>query len=363
MATASPGAVPHGVRVGGPPGRASWHDSDVSEAADLSGVFATLLAARRPEYDEWLYRYCGALGTPPGASRWMRHLRGILDFAGREIDGAEFLDAGAGFGFAAVAAAAWGARSAVGIDSYGPMVRTARAYVPLLPGEWRDRVRFDEGSVDALPYEDGRFDIVLSKEAISHYRHVDAFVSEVWRVLRPGGVVVVSDGNNGRNARLRKGTVAIWRAAEEVGNTTVGGHVFGDSYRERRRVFIAERFPDLDAATLAEQTSRMTFAETAQALERGQQPDSRFSTVEPPVDPGTDAVLERLFDPYELGRRFTAAGFRTTVRGYWGGASGKLHLRVANGLLQRVSRLSIATAPGFELRAEKVDQVSDRQRG
>jgi SAM-dependent methyltransferase len=323
------------------------------EAVELPAVLSEVLDAHLPEYDEWFYRYCGELSTPSGSERWMRHLRGVLAFSGRDVAGSDFLDAGSGFGFAVVAAAAWGARLAAGIDSYAPMVGTVRAYLPLLPNEWRERIRIDEGTVDDLPYEDEEFDIVLSKEAISHYRNVDAFIGEAWRVLRPGGVVVVSDGNNGRNPRRREETLAVWRAAEQVGHTTAGEHVFGESYQERRRAFIAERFPERDATALAERTARMTFAEIAEALERGEEPDSPFSTEEPPLDPGADAVLERLFDPYELARRFEGAGFRTKVRGYWGGASGKVHLRVANRLLQAVSRLTISTAPGFELRAEK----------
>ncbi len=39
-----------------------------------------------------------------------------------------------------------------------------------------------------LPYSDGQFDLVYSRQVLEHVRHPDALVREVARVLRPGGL-------------------------------------------------------------------------------------------------------------------------------------------------------------------------------
>jgi SAM-dependent methyltransferase len=46
-----------------------------------------------------------------------------------------------------------------------------------------------------FPYEDERVDLVVSNQVIEHLHDTDSFVREVFRVLRPGGVAVVSTEN------------------------------------------------------------------------------------------------------------------------------------------------------------------------
>ncbi|MFF4288733.1 SAM-dependent methyltransferase [Streptomyces sp. NPDC001633] len=49
------------------------------------------------------------------------------------------------------------------------------------------------GSLDDLPYEDGRFDVVWSLEVLCHVEDREGALSEAVRVLRPGGALVFSD--------------------------------------------------------------------------------------------------------------------------------------------------------------------------
>ena len=65
-------------------------------------------------------------------------------------------------------------------------------------------------------------------------------------------------------------------------------------------------------------------------------------------------MIERLFDPYALGRRLAKLGFSVKVSGYWGGASGRRSLRFANAVLSRLSRLTYS-ARGFLIAATKLD--------
>ncbi len=46
-----------------------------------------------------------------------------------------------------------------------------------------------------LPFEDDRFDIVVSNQVIEHLHNTDLFVSEIRRVLKPGGLAVTSTEN------------------------------------------------------------------------------------------------------------------------------------------------------------------------
>jgi SAM-dependent methyltransferase len=56
-----------------------------------------------------------------------------------------------------------------------------------------DRARLVELDPDApLPFEDGVFDLVLCAETVEHVRDVQLLMSEVRRVLRPGGSLALT---------------------------------------------------------------------------------------------------------------------------------------------------------------------------
>ncbi len=48
---------------------------------------------------------------------------------------------------------------------------------------------------EALPFDDERFDVVVSNQVLEHLGDTDAFVSEVSRLLEPTGLAVVSTEN------------------------------------------------------------------------------------------------------------------------------------------------------------------------
>jgi ubiquinone/menaquinone biosynthesis C-methylase UbiE len=52
---------------------------------------------------------------------------------------------------------------------------------------------FLEGSAENLPFPDATFDLVTSRHAPHHFRNVPKFLSEVFRVLKPGGRFVMAD--------------------------------------------------------------------------------------------------------------------------------------------------------------------------
>ena len=54
-------------------------------------------------------------------------------------------------------------------------------------------VKLETADAEALPYPDAGFDLVTCRIAPHHFPHIDRFVAEAVRVLRPGGVLAVVD--------------------------------------------------------------------------------------------------------------------------------------------------------------------------
>jgi SAM-dependent methyltransferase len=334
----------------------------VEATESLHDIFSRVLEADLREYDPWLYRYCGDLTSRSEAMRYYTHLVGLLEFGRVDPRAATVLDAGCGFGFTLLALRWLGVSDAYGPDISAQMIGTVRAYLPLLPDDFTARIHVAEGNVTEMPYEDASFDVVLSQEAISHYRDVGAFIGEVSRVIRRGGTFLISDGNNGKNPFIRRDTRALWEEFE-TGRPSARGrkHERDGCYRLRREEIIRERFPELSEEVVNDLVLRTSFMDRDQIITAvqdhqngGAPPTSFYNREEAPVDPNSGAVIERLFDPYQLGGELRAAGFSTRVTGYWGGASGKPLIRLANKVLGSASRLTIYAAPSFMIAARRM---------
>ena len=101
---------------------------------------------------------------------------------------ATMLDAGCGAGHTALALAAAGIRTTA-LDLTPEMLEQGRA----LARERKLEVGFDPGDVEDLPYPDASFDAVSSRLAAHHFPNPRRAVSEILRVLRPGGTFFLSD--------------------------------------------------------------------------------------------------------------------------------------------------------------------------
>jgi ubiquinone/menaquinone biosynthesis C-methylase UbiE len=54
-------------------------------------------------------------------------------------------------------------------------------------------LKTQQGDVESLPFEDGTFDRVVSRYSAHHWPHPANALSEIYRVLKPGGQFILSD--------------------------------------------------------------------------------------------------------------------------------------------------------------------------
>ncbi len=101
--------------------------------------------------------------------------------------GGAMLDLGTSTGeFTMQVAARVGATRVAGIELIGEHAAAARARgIEMVSAD------LDEG----LPFADGEFDTVHANQVIEHVRRTDRFLSELRRVLAPGGVACISTNN------------------------------------------------------------------------------------------------------------------------------------------------------------------------
>jgi SAM-dependent methyltransferase len=106
--------------------------------------------------------------------------------------GETVLDLGSGAGFDALRAAeAVGPAGAViGVDMTPAMLERARAAAERLG---LAHVRFLEGTIEALPLDDGSVDVVISNCVVNLSADVPRVLDEAHRALRPGGRLRLSD--------------------------------------------------------------------------------------------------------------------------------------------------------------------------
>lgn len=121
----------------------------------------------------------------------------------RRVRGRTVLDVGCGEGGHVLALARMGAASVTGIDlqrRFGHAAATIRE-------KGLGAVRFVQGPTAAL--RDGSFDLVLSHDSFEHFAHPAAVLSEMARVTRTGGRVLIKFGPPWRNpwGRHMGGTV------------------------------------------------------------------------------------------------------------------------------------------------------------
>lgn len=81
----------------------------------------------------------------------------------------------------------------VALDAAAHMVRVAERNLAKAPPEVAARVRLVLGDAKGLPFPDATFDVVFSNTILHHIPDPRPFLAEAFRVLKPGGVLLVRD--------------------------------------------------------------------------------------------------------------------------------------------------------------------------
>lgn len=291
--------------------------------------------------DPWFHRYHGDLLDDRGLAAYLRSKAQLVEFVGG-VEGRTVVDAGSGFGMVPNLLAHWGARQVVALELHRPMVeshrRVLRAAFPDLGG----RVFPVRSDASRVPVKSASVDLVLSIEAISHYFDVDAFLDEAARVLRPGGWLLVSDGNNGANPAIRAQTEELWERLERGPEGPCGDHVVPEPMQARRERVIRARYPDLADAQVrayAEQTSGFDVAQITAAIDAhragGPAPATPYRRGTSPREPEWGYWHEQLFDPPALAADVARRGFRARAVPHYGGAANDL-VHAANLVLRAI---------------------------
>jgi ubiquinone/menaquinone biosynthesis C-methylase UbiE len=158
------------------------------------------MAAQYGRLDPWT-------NTAPMAIEQARHLASLLDRRAQSeqetgaraayLDllaigpGERVLEVGCGHGIVLreVARRVGPAGRAVGLDPGRAFLTVAREQAD--QADWGNQVELREGDVQALPFSDAEFDVVLAATTLAHVPDGPRAIGEMVRVLRPGGRIGV----------------------------------------------------------------------------------------------------------------------------------------------------------------------------
>ncbi len=155
-------------------------------------------------YTRFARLYDIAVKLLPAWKTWLRH-------ALPHIRGPRVLEVSFGTGYLLTQFA--GENEAYGIDYNARMVATAQRNL----AQAAMTAHLLRGTVEALPYRDAAFDTVVNTMAFTAYPNAMKALSEMVRVLRPGGRLIMIDVNYPANGN-RLGTMLTrgWKAAGDL---------------------------------------------------------------------------------------------------------------------------------------------------
>ncbi len=105
-------------------------------------------------------------------------------------NGLKVLDAGCGRGFyLKVLTEAFPDLKLYGIDYNKKYLGTARILIG------NKKAELEQGSIEKLPYKKNYFDAVIASEILEHVEHDGAALKEIYRVIKPGGMALITVPN------------------------------------------------------------------------------------------------------------------------------------------------------------------------
>lgn len=151
-------------------------------ATELDSGDITHMAALSGRYDDLVTKDYSVFHT--------YHVEPFLDRLTKRLPRGRLLDVGCGTAVVALAAASRGL-TVVGVDHTPEMLEIARRKAADLG--LADRVSLEVGDANSLPYPDASFDVVTCQRVLHHLPQLRPCLSEIARVLKPGGSFYISD--------------------------------------------------------------------------------------------------------------------------------------------------------------------------
>lgn len=145
--------------------------------------------------------------NPPRFSFFERY---VTDWKGKSV-----LDVGCGGGFTCEFMARRGA-TVTGIDLSTDSIETAKAHAK----ENNLTINYQTGSAETLPFPSGSFDVITCVDVLEHVPDLERVLSEIHRVLRPGGFFLFDTINKTFKSRV----VMIWMLERILGDIPKGTH-------------------------------------------------------------------------------------------------------------------------------------------
>ena len=120
----------------------------------------------------------------------------------------------------------------VGIDIYSPFIYRANEVIG-------DKIDLVVGAAEYLPFRTNLFDMVICLEVLEHSRQPLKFINEVYRVLVPGGIVIIMVPNE--KSLVYKLVWGIWKRISKHGAVWNSQH-FVSFDIDRIRTLLKGRF-------------------------------------------------------------------------------------------------------------------------
>jgi ubiquinone/menaquinone biosynthesis C-methylase UbiE/DNA-binding HxlR family transcriptional regulator len=159
---------------------------EIPEAASDQATMRRVVKKRQDKMRSFFDSMAGRLGKDyvPGKS-WRSLSEALL----RLLPPMEIADLGAGDGSFSLLLAQRAA-NVIAVDSSARMIEVGREQTRR---QGMKNIEFRLGDFEEVPIKDSSVDLVFFSQSLHHALHPDRAVHEAWRILRPGGRVVILD--------------------------------------------------------------------------------------------------------------------------------------------------------------------------
>ena len=188
-------------------------------------------SANKAKFDKWSENY-----DQHKMSSWFKHTQKLAIKQLSLSKDSKVLDVGCGTGFATLyLGSILTDGQACGIDLSEGMIKKAKEKIP---GELETKVEFRQSGSDNIPYEDGKFDGIICTNSFHHYQNPLKSLSEMKRVLKPGGQLVILD--TARNLSLY---TWLWDRYLRIFEK---GHIRYYTTKELKELLVQSKFSNIE---------------------------------------------------------------------------------------------------------------------